>query len=81
MPAAIRIATERICAKYNEGAVWRGGRKLLNRCEPDWSMFAYALPLWNSNENKTRLIERVMNDWVVCSSEQDNMTRKELPTM
>ncbi|AGN34144.1 hypothetical protein VPPG_00019 [Vibrio phage VD1] len=42
----------------------------------DWSMFAYASPLWNSNENKTRLFESVMNDWVVCASEQGTMIQQ-----
>ncbi|MHC6527659.1 hypothetical protein [Vibrio proteolyticus] len=36
----------------------------------DWSLFAYASPLWNSKANKTRLVENVINDWVVLSSEQ-----------
>ncbi|MGL6025682.1 MAG: hypothetical protein ACRC0U_00950 [Vibrio sp.] len=35
----------------------------------DWSLFAYASPLWNSNENKSRLFESVLHDWVVCAAE------------
>jgi hypothetical protein len=31
----------------------------------DWSMFAYASPMWNAKENKSRLIEHVLNDWVL----------------
>ncbi|NAW57178.1 MULTISPECIES: hypothetical protein [unclassified Vibrio] len=42
----------------------------------DWSMFAYASPLWNSEENKARLIDSVSNDWVVCASEQGVMIQK-----
>ncbi|WP_165311036.1 hypothetical protein [Vibrio ziniensis] len=42
----------------------------------DWTMFAYASPLWNSNENKTRLFESVLNDWVVRASEQGIMIQQ-----
>ena len=42
----------------------------------DWTMFAYASPLWNSNENKARLFESVMNDWVVCAYEQGTLIQQ-----
>lgn len=42
----------------------------------DWSMFAYASPLWNSHDNKTKLFESVMNDWVVCASEQGTLIQQ-----
>ncbi|MEH0741160.1 hypothetical protein H4F05_06495 [Vibrio cholerae] len=42
----------------------------------DWSMFAYASPLWNSHDNKARLFESVMNDWVVCASEQGTLIQQ-----
>ncbi|MBE4142024.1 hypothetical protein HJ101_17315 [Vibrio parahaemolyticus] len=42
----------------------------------DWSLYAYASPLWNSKENKKRLVESVLNDWVVVSSEQGMIVQK-----
>ncbi len=42
----------------------------------DWSLFAYASPLWNSTDNKTRLFESALNDWVVASAEQGIMIQK-----
>lgn len=42
----------------------------------DWSMFAYASPLWNSTENKSKLFESVLNDWVVCAAEQGVMIQQ-----
>ncbi len=31
----------------------------------DWCMFAYASPFWNAKENKARLVDAVLNDWVL----------------
>ena len=42
----------------------------------DWSLFAYASPLWNSTDNKTRLFESALNDWVVAAAEQGIMIQK-----
>ncbi|SHO57754.1 hypothetical protein [Vibrio quintilis] len=39
----------------------------------DWSLFAYASPMWNANRNKERLFEHVLNDWVVAESENGKM--------
>ncbi|MEI8631433.1 hypothetical protein P4S72_03445 [Vibrio sp. PP-XX7] len=39
----------------------------------DWSLFAYASPLWNAKQNKARLFEYVLNDWVVYASEGGKM--------
>lgn len=42
----------------------------------DWCLFAYASPLWNSTDNKTRFLETLMNDWAVLSFEQGTVIQK-----
>ncbi|EOD5836009.1 hypothetical protein ACJYIM_002754 [Vibrio parahaemolyticus] len=42
----------------------------------DWSMFAYASPLWNSTDNKVKLFETILNDWVVSSAERGVMIQQ-----
>jgi hypothetical protein len=37
----------------------------------DWCMFAYASPLWNAKENRNRLVDSVLNDWVLNQSKSD----------
>ncbi|BBM66340.1 hypothetical protein VA249_29860 [Vibrio alfacsensis] len=65
-------------ADYQIGSKLDGAKVLaaverMNRQAPhlaDWAMFAYASPLWNSLTNKERLVDNLLLDWVVQSSEQ-----------